>query len=511
MRRAWLLSTIGLLLLLAGLPQTQPEAGTMTVPAGGDLQAALNEARPGETVFLERGATYVGNFTLRARSGSDTRPVIVRTAGPDAVPPGARITPDAAQPFAKLRSPNELPALSTGPSARYWRIELVEFLANRNGAGDIIALGDGSNAQRNIATVPSDLVLDRVYVHGDARLGQKRGVALNSARTSITGSHVSEIMAVGQDSQAVAGWNGPGPYIIENNYLEGAGENVLFGGADPAILQLTPSDIAIRRNTIAKPISWRDPGSRWQVKNLLELKNARRVEIDNNVFERNWAQAQSGYAILFTVRNQEGGCGWCQVEDVRFRRNVVRDVAAVFQVLGTDYLRPSRQTVGLTIEQNVIEGLDGPKWGGDGYLMQITDGPRDVTLDHNTIIQGDSSGIAKIDGRVDGFSFTNNLTAHGAYGIIASARAPGNDSIRNNLPGARITGNVIAGGNPAWYPPGNQFPSMEEFRRQFVDFAGGDFRLRPNSPWLTDGSDGLAIGADMRNVDPPRRQPIPRR
>ena len=34
---------------------------------------------------------------------------------------------------------------------------------------------------------------------------------------------------------------------------------------------------------------------------------------------------------------------------------------------------------------------------------------------------------------VSGFVFTNNLTGHGPYGIIASARAPGNDSIRNNL------------------------------------------------------------------------------
>lgn len=511
MPKVWTLVACGLTTLLVAVPQLQPEAGTVNVPAGGDLQAALNAARSGETVFLEPGATYTGNFVLRARGGSDTRPVIVRTGGEDAVPPGQRMTPDRAARLAKLQSPNGMPALATEPSARHWRVELVEFRANRGGAGDIIALGDGSTAQKSAATVPSDLVLDRLYVHGDPAVGQKRGIALNSARTSIANSHISDIMVVGQDSQAIAGWNGPGPFIIDNNYVEGAGENILFGGADPAILQLTPANIAIRRNTIAKPLAWRQPGARWQIKNLLELKNARSVVIEDNVFERNWAQAQAGYAVLFTVRNQDGNCPWCQVEDVRFQRNIVRDVAALFQILGTDYLKPSRDTRGIVIQHNVVEGLDGKAWGGDGYFLQMTDRPRDVVVDHNTVIQGESSGIAKVDGTVDGFTFTNNLTGHGAYGIIATARAPGNDSIRNNLPGARITANVIAGGNPSWYPPGNMFPSMDEFRKQFVDFAQRDFRLRPGSPWEKAASDGQPLGADLRQSrDPSRRNPLPR-
>jgi hypothetical protein len=51
----------------------------------------------------------------------------------------------------------------------------------------------------------------------------------------------------------------------------------------------------------------------WQVKNLLELKNARRVRIEQNNFAHNWEEAQSGGAILFTPRNQDGNCRWCVV------------------------------------------------------------------------------------------------------------------------------------------------------------------------------------------------------
>src|SRR5439155_24148511 len=177
----------------------------------------------------------VGNFVLPPRSGDDARIITLRTAGDDAVAEGERMTPDAASTLAKLRSPNGSPALTTRPGTRGWRIALIEFQANRSGAGEIIALGDGSSGQRTLDQVPSDLTLDRLYIHGDRDRGQKRGVALNSARTTIRGCYIGDIKIVGQDSQAIGAWNGPGPYIIEGNNLQAAGENIMVGGADPAI------------------------------------------------------------------------------------------------------------------------------------------------------------------------------------------------------------------------------------------------------------------------------------
>jgi hypothetical protein len=57
-------------------------------------------------------------------------------------------------------------------------------------------------------------------------------------------------------------------------------------------------------------------GVTWSVKNLLELKNARRVTIRGNVLENNWVSAQAGFAILFTVRNEDGAAPWAVIEDV---------------------------------------------------------------------------------------------------------------------------------------------------------------------------------------------------
>jgi hypothetical protein len=68
-------------------------------------------------------------------------------------------------------------------------------------------------------------------------------------------------------------------------------------------LKTTPdSDITIAGNTITKQTAWRSQN--WSVKNLLELKNARRVSIRGNTFDYNWQAGQSGFAILFTVARQ---------------------------------------------------------------------------------------------------------------------------------------------------------------------------------------------------------------
>ena len=500
MRYLWLAA--GVVIAVAQGPRA---AADIPVKTSDDLQAALNSARPGDTILLSAGVTYVGHFVLPARAagGSDTRVVTIKTGGPEALPEGRRMTPAAAANLAKLRSPDGQAVLQTAPRAKYWQIALVEFMANADPTSDIITLGDGSSAQKTLTDIPSDITLDRVYVHGDPNRGQKRGIALNSARTTISNSYVSDIKAVGQDAQAIAGWNGPGDYTIVNNYLEGSSENIMFGGADPSILNLVPTHIVIRGNTLSKPVSWR--GSPWQIKNLLELKNAADVTIDSNVMEHNWAAAQAGYAIQITPRNQDGGCPWCEVQQVQFTQNVVRDVEAGIDILGTDDGHVSQQAVGLMFSNNIFDGV------GGGYFLLITHRPKNVVVDHNTIIATAFSGILEIDDIVDGFALTNNLTAVGQYGIFATGRATGNDSIRSALPGATITANVLAGGNASVYPPGNFFPSVSDFQSQFVDFAGHDYRLKPTSTLAHSGTDGKDPGANGPNGAPlPALQPARR-
>src|SRR5688500_2499856 len=85
------------------------------VPAGGDLQTALNSALRGDIIELAAGATFTGNFTLPAKAGTGW--ITIRT-GTTLPPEGTRVTPAIATNarFAKLRTPNSMPALQTAGS-----------------------------------------------------------------------------------------------------------------------------------------------------------------------------------------------------------------------------------------------------------------------------------------------------------------------------------------------------------------------------------------------------------
>ena len=246
------------LVLLSVVCPISVAAETRLVRRGDNLQTALNRAVAGDVLMLEAGAEFVGNFVLPVKSGID--PIVLRSSIHDELPvAGQRIQPRHAPLLARLRSPNTSPALRMAAGAHHWQLHYLEFGANQDGSGDLIQIGDGSSAQNAIEKVPHDVVLSHLYIHGDPLVGQKRCVSLHAATVTIRDSHISDCKGVGIDTQAICGWNGPGPYLIENNYLEGAGENVMFGGADPAIPNLVAEGITFRHNFVSRPMSWRDP------------------------------------------------------------------------------------------------------------------------------------------------------------------------------------------------------------------------------------------------------------
>jgi hypothetical protein len=471
---------------------------TIAVAAGGDFQSALDAAQPGDVITLAAGATFTGNFVLPNKSGTGW--IVIRTSAPDgSLPvPGTRITPADAAALPKVVTANSNPAIATAAGAHHYRLIGLEVsvaagVASNNG---LVALGSG--VQSSLEQIPHDIVLDRLYIHGNASVNLRRGVALNSASTAVIDSYVAEAHDRTYDAQALCGWNGPGPYKIVNNYLEGAAENVLFGGADPTITNLVPSDIEIRGNHFFKPLSWRlgDPsyaGIRWVVKNLFELKNAQRLLIDGNVFEQNWEDAQNGMAILFTVRNQDGHAPWSVVQDVTFTNNLVRHAAGGIQLLGVDTNFPSQRTSRVWIRNNVFEDVDGARWGGRGRLFAVLNGTADLVIEHVTGLQsGDVLGADWAPNT--GFVFRDNIVADNGYGVVADRSSL--EALATYFPGATFVNNALAGGSPADYPPGNFFPPAVA-DVGFVDLAAGDYHLAAFSPYRAAGTDGKDLGADV--------------
>jgi hypothetical protein len=480
--------------LASGVPP--PSGSTISVPAGGNLQAAIDSALPGDTILLAPGATYVGGFILPVKSGASY--ITIRSGAPDAALPGegVRVGPQYAPQLARIQGGiGAMPAFETRPGAHHWRLQFLE-LVNTWAYSNIIELGEGSSPQHTLADVAHDLIIDRCYIHGDPVHGQRRGIALNSASTSVINSYISDIKSSTNEAQAILGWNGPGPYTIVNNYLEASGENLMFGGGDPTIPNLVPSDIVIRHNHIAKQPSWR--GQPWIVKNLLELKNAQRVVIDGNVLEYNWAAGQTGYAIVFTPRNQDGGASWSVVQQVQVTNNVIRHVASVFNILGTDDIYTSRPLTDILIRNNLAVDVSRVRWGGSGHFM-LTQGGSNITVDHNTVFTDGLAALLADGAPVSGFVFTNNIVPDNSYAVMGSGAAPGNGAIAMYFPGSTFRGNIFIGSNPLTYPAGNFYPATIT-QVGFVDPAS-NFRLSSTSPYRLSATDGTAVGANIPAIN----------
>lgn len=295
-------------------------------------------------------------------------------------------------------------------------------------------------------------------------------------------SYFSDFKMISEDSQAIIGWSGPGPYLIRNNYLEAAGENVMFGGGDPSIPDLVPADIEIRGNQFSRPTAWQAEqpdykGTHWSIKNLFELKNARRVLVDGNLFEYNWPQSQNGFAILFTVRNQDGKAPWSVVEDITFSNNIVRHVASAINILGQDDNHPSQRTRRIMIRNNLFEDIGG-QWG-DGDLLQMLDGAEAVTIEHNTALQ--SGRILNLEGRPHvGFTFRNNIVRENEYGIVGTDTGPGQATLERYFIDPQLRGNLFIGATSEKYPAGNDFsPSLEA--AGLTDPAQAKFRVQTSN------------------------------
>jgi hypothetical protein len=474
-----------------------PDTGTIHRARNGEeFRRILGLAQSGDAIVLDAGAVFSGPFTLPRKPGSGW--ITIRTSAADRLPkPGTRVDPSHASLMPKLETATES-VITADSGAHHYRLIGLEI---RPKAGQLLYnLVELGLSDKSLEALPHHIVVDRCYLHGDPRLGTRRGIALNGREIAVVDSYLSDFKEVGADSQAIAGWNGPGPFKIVNNTLEGAGENLMFGGADPAIRDLVPSDIEIRRNLFRKPLSWKqgDPsfaGTAWTVKNLFELKNARRVLVDGNAFENNWVHGQSGFAILFTVRNQDGSAPWSTVEDVTFTNNDVRHTASGVNVLGTDDAAPSGPTRRIAIRNNLFDDVGGPRWGGGGRLLQLLNGVADLAFEHNTCLH--TGNIVTAEGAVHPrFVFRDNIVMQNEYGVTGAGKASGRSTLEAFFPGARFVRNVIVGGDASVYPPGNFFPRSVD-QVGFMDRERGNYRLANSSRYTRAATGGKDTGVDF--------------
>ncbi len=448
----------------AELPRVTPayqdpypgRACTTTVPPGGNIAAALSAARGGSVVCLTAGATY-GSVQLPARAAGDTGWIVLRTA--TTLPAeGTRMRPSTAASLAKIFTTlNAAPALTTTPGTFGYVIRGVEIgtASNVYLTYTLIALGDVGSNQDTMGEVPQRLIFSQVYIHGSATGEMQRCIALNSGATAIVDSWLAECHGKGYDSQAIGGWNGPGPHLIRNNYLEGAGENVMWGGATPSIQGMVAADITFQRNHVYTPIAWK---GKWTKKNLMETKNAVRVLIEDNVFDGSWTDAQIGPALLFKSINDQGNCNWCRTTDVTLRRSLIKNAAVGIVFSGAENYNTFGTVDSVAkrflVQDVVFDGLNVAPYIDGGRGVQITGGASDIVFDR-TVIAG-SIIVAMV---LDNFhpsprtAFRNSVWTQGNYFASGDGTGIGLPTMTASLTNFVWDNMTVVKGSSTWPMP----------------------------------------------------------
>ncbi|MGH9196035.1 MAG: hypothetical protein ACRD1T_09875 [Acidimicrobiia bacterium] len=405
-----------LLVWLATTTVAASQPCTVTIGNGGDaLQAAIDAAEPGDTICLKAGAIFEGNFWLPNKPGASF--ITIRSATPDnELPlPGQRMTSDYLDLLPVIRPIMPNPAFQSADGAHHYRL-LFLYIKAEDFSYSLILLGDGSEME--IAQTPNHVVIDRCYVEGHETEGSRRAVALNGRHIDVLDSTFVGLFDPNAQSQGLMGWNGPGPFRIIGNYIEAGSENIMFGGADPAIPGLIPSDITIKWNTLTKRDSWRVGG--YGVVDLIEFKNAQRVLIEANYFYNVWVDEEDGTAIVFLSANQYGECTWCTVRDVTFRHNLVEHAEGTGVMIARWYAAPCISPSNIAIVNNIWKDIG-------GWFAFISDSPTNVTIDHNTVPSLSYTAtvyfLDRMPGTDTGFVYKNNLAPHQSLGFF-SGEAP---------------------------------------------------------------------------------------
>jgi len=473
-------------------PRTVSGGRATTLGSGGDLQAAINSAKPGDTITLAAGATFRGPIVLPAKK-SDASPdsyITIQTASLDALPDGVRVSPTQASSMPKIVSPGGQSSIETAPGAHHYRFIGIEFAPAADSKYIYNLINIGSDEYSELPQFPHHLIFDRCYVHSTGLGKARRGFALNGGETSITNSYISGFAGPGDETQGICGWNGPGPFHIINNQVEGGGQNIFFGGGDPRMPGLVPSDVEIRRNFIYKPEDWKGKAT---IKAMFEMKNVRRLIIDGNMI----IDAHTTTAFALTVRNQGGTAPWSAVQEVQITNNVIKHANMAVNILGRDNEHPSQQAKQIRIANNLFIDM-----GVDNSAFVQTSGADSITVEHNTV-QHTGNVITSYGAPTSQFVFSNNILQNNNYGVFCES-----GKLASCLPGAVFAKNIIVDnydsasqGSPLdrYYPPGNFFPrSLQEVG--FVNLAQADFRLAETSHFRKRATDGKDIGVDFEEL-----------
>jgi hypothetical protein len=299
-----------------------------------------------------------------------------------------------------------------------------------------------------------NITLRNLTIRGDNET-TKRGISNQAKNTILDRVSVLAICREGQETQGVAMWDTPGPFLATDCHFEGGSLAFLSGGSTPTIPNTIPTGLKFERCVFTRPLEWRSRGL--ACKNSFELKCARDVEVIDCEISNVWAQGQSGYAIQLTP-SQYGGSPETTVENVLFLRCNIHDAAAGVNLLGyTQHDDADRQTQrGGNYRFEACTFNVAKKYDGNGTAFTCAHSPHDVAIvDCDVTADGDAFLRVSDKAPIDNFEFAGGrVDVAGTYGVFSPLgnRGAAWESI---APGGTIEGVVFINAHSTFK---NNFP-----------------------------------------------------
>ena len=287
---------------VAELPRVYVKTG-WNPPTGGttwaahtsaQLSSAFKSSLPGDTIVLDAGVTYTGNFYLPAKVNPSGKWIYVTSSAVGKLPVGQRVSSGNATSMPKIVTPNVAAALQFNSGANHWRFAGIEVTSNSSycvsGRNCMSYFLVGTQQPGTGWVIPDSIIFDRCYLHGQPTVDLQHGIIMMGSNYAVINSDIEEIHYQGSDSQALVAYYTPGPLKITNNLLVAAGENVFLGGAGGRYQPYVVSDVQIQNNYLYKPLAWvpLSLNGKMVVKNIFEIKGAQRVLFDSNILENEW-------------------------------------------------------------------------------------------------------------------------------------------------------------------------------------------------------------------------------
>ena len=408
----------------------------------------------------------------------------------------------------------------------------------------------------NLPDTSQAIVLDRLYVHGQnfPAEGPNGGVYFQGVNQALINSYVDNISywqpttSPEAYTSAIIILDGPGPGLIQNNYLSAIGITLNVSEA-PSTSSSIPSDYQVFGNYFYKDDKYRlgsptnlslEGGRAYGNRHSLELKQGRRWLVEGNIFDGNFCVVNQGASVDLTPAPADLGstaANNIQISDIAISSNIFRNTPQGFVLSGTYTVSTANGSTGITpspetlarvkIDNNLFYELDstlvinppGGVTSGNAIPFTLGYGMEDLRYSHNTSYcnsrqNGPLASFFSAPLTGAGLALNDNVACFGPNSSFPGVTGEGDSGTSafntywqtypGSTPAWQFGHNVMYGdptpgfqpGSGSPYPAGNFWPANEA-GVGFNNAPGMDFSLASSSSYKGQASDGTDPGLDM--------------